>query len=76
VSSGLGIVEGGGEGSGKPDALVELANGEQAGVAGDTRCAHWRVGRGDHSTRSMRMTVLTQNTPDQTSNSPNLEPYS
>src|SRR6516162_11288527 len=29
-----GIVESGGEGLGKPDALVELADGEQSGVAG------------------------------------------
>jgi hypothetical protein len=50
VSSGRGIVEGGGEGSGKPDALVELANGEQAGVAGQLARRwlhhHWRAEEG------------------------------
>ena len=30
-----GVVEGFGEGSRQPDALVELADGEQAGVAGE-----------------------------------------
>jgi hypothetical protein len=30
-----GIVEGGGEGPGQPDALVELVDGEQPGVAGE-----------------------------------------
>jgi hypothetical protein len=29
------VVEGLGEGSGKPDALIELADGEQPGVAGE-----------------------------------------
>jgi hypothetical protein len=30
-----GVIEGSGEGSGEPDALVELAEGEQPGVAGE-----------------------------------------
>ena len=29
-----GVIEGVGEGPGEPDALVELADGEQSGVAG------------------------------------------
>ena len=47
------VVEGAGKGSGKPDVLVELANGEQPGIAGELAC-----GRLDHERRAEEIEAL------------------